>query len=59
MRNKKRDMMKKGKKVNKKSKEINIKKKKKKKKMLVGWFVWFYCISTIVGYLTPNPFLCK
>ena len=22
-------------------------------------FVWFYGISTSVGYLTPNPFLCK
>ena len=21
--------------------------------------VWFYGISTFVGYLTPNPFLCK
>ena len=27
-------------------------------KMLV-WFGWFYGISTFVGYLTPNPFLCK
>ena len=26
--------------------------------MLV-WFVGFYGISTFVGYLTPNPFLCK
>ena len=28
---------------------------------LVGlvWFVGFYGISTFVGYLTPNPFLCK
>ena len=26
---------------------------------LVGWFVEFYGISTFVGYLTPNPFLCK
>ena len=26
---------------------------------LVGWFVMFYGISTFVGYLTPNPFLCK
>ena len=25
----------------------------------VGWFVGFYGISTFVGYLTPNPFLCK
>ena len=25
----------------------------------VGWLVGFYGISTIVGYLTPNPFLCK
>ena len=23
------------------------------------WFVRFYGISTFVGYLTPNPFLCK
>ena len=23
------------------------------------WFVGFYVISTFVGYLTPNPFLCK
>ena len=25
------------------------------------WFglVWFYSISTFVGYLMPNPFLCK
>ena len=28
------------------------------KKGLV-WFVGFYDISTFVGYLTPNPFLCK
>ena len=31
-------------------------------KDLVGWLVgWlgFYAISTIVGYSTPNPFLCK
>ena len=30
--------------------------------MRVGWLVWFvgfYGISTFVGYLTPNPFLCK
>ena len=26
---------------------------------LVGWLVWFYGISTFVGYLTPNLFLCK
>ena len=27
---------------------------------LFGWLVgWFYGISTFVGYLTPNPFLCK
>ena len=26
---------------------------------LVGWFVGLYGISTFVGYLTPNPFLCK
>ena len=24
----------------------------------VGW-LGFYVISTFVGYLTPNPFLCK
>ena len=24
-----------------------------------GWLVWFYGISTIVGYLTPNPFFYK
>ena len=23
------------------------------------WFVEFYGISTFVGYLMPNPFLCK
>ena len=23
------------------------------------WFGGFYGISTFVGYLTPNPFLCK
>ena len=28
-------------------------------KPLIGWFVGFYGISTFVGYLTPNPFLCK
>ena len=22
-------------------------------------FIGFYSISTLVGYLTPNPFLCK
>ena len=26
---------------------------------LVGWFVGFYGISTFIGYLMPNPFLCK
>ena len=26
---------------------------------LVGWFVGFYGISAFVGYLTPDPFLCK
>ena len=26
---------------------------------LFGWFVGFYGLSTFVGYLTPNPFLCK
>ena len=24
-----------------------------------GWWVGFYGISTFVGYLTLNPFLCK
>ena len=26
-----------------------------------GWLIWFvfYGISTFVGYLTPNQFLCK
>ena len=24
-----------------------------------GWLVGFYGISTFVGYLMPNPFLCK
>ena len=24
-----------------------------------GWFVGFYDMATFVGYLTPNPFLCK
>ena len=23
------------------------------------WFVGFYGVSTFIGYLTPNPFLCK
>ena len=27
------------------------------KRLLVGWLVGIYGISTIVGYLTPNPFL--
>ena len=25
----------------------------------IEWLVGFYGISTFVGYLTPNPFLCK
>ena len=25
----------------------------------VGWLVWFYGMSTFVGYLMPSPFLCK
>ena len=25
----------------------------------VGWLVGFYGILTFVGYLMPNPFLCK
>ena len=25
----------------------------------IDWFVGFYGISTFVGYLTPNPFLCN
>ena len=27
--------------------------------MVMVWFVGFYSISTFVGYLTPNLFLCK
>ena len=27
--------------------------------IIQGWLVGFYGISTFVGYLTPNPFLCK
>ena len=27
--------------------------------LMVGWVVRFYGISTIIGYLTPNPFLYK
>ena len=27
--------------------------------LFVCLFVGFYDISTFVGYLTPNPFLCK
>ena len=33
-----------------------------RKVLLVGWLVGlvgFYDISTLVGYLTPNSFLCK
>ena len=30
-----------------------------KQKTQVGWLFGFYGISTFVGYLTPNPFLCK
>ena len=26
---------------------------------LVGWLVGFYGIPPFLGYLTPNPFLCK
>ena len=26
---------------------------------LIGWFVGFHGISTFVGYLMPNLFLCK
>ena len=26
---------------------------------VVDWLVELYGISTVVGYLTPNPFLCK
>ena len=25
--------------------------------LVVGWMVWFYGISTFVGYLAPNSFL--
>ena len=28
--------------------------------LLIRWFFgWFYGISTFIGYLTPNPCLCK
>ena len=27
--------------------------------LMVGWLFGFYGISTSVGYLMPNPFLCK
>ena len=33
--------------------------KSTKKWFVLVWFVGFYGISTFVGYLTPNPFLCK
>ena len=26
---------------------------------ILVWFVGFYGVSTFVGNLTPNPFLCK
>ena len=26
---------------------------------LIGWLVGLHGILTFVGYLTPNPFLCK
>ena len=26
---------------------------------MIGWLFGFYGISTFVGYLMPNPFLCK
>ena len=37
------------------------KKESKKIKKYLVWFglVWFYGISTFVGYLMPNPFLYK
>ena len=25
----------------------------------LSWFMGFYGMSTIVGYLSPNPFLCQ
>ena len=30
-----------------------------KKDLALNNLVWFYSISTVVGYLTQNPFLCK
>ena len=43
--------------------KLEKKKKKKKKKKLdlkgIIGLVLFYGISTFIGYLTPNPFLCK
>ena len=43
------------------AKERKKERKKKERKKENGLFglVWFYGISTFVGYLTPNPFLCK
>ena len=48
------------------SKNTNTKsiKKTPPNKILDGQYAqrlvdWFYDISTCVGYLTPNPFLCK
>ena len=41
---------------------LNFFKNHLKRKYLIwlfGWLVGFYGISTFVGYLTPNPFLCK
>ena len=55
-----------------KKKEKRMKQGMEKKKMLgeyldiymsrvrkIDWLVWFYGISTFVGYLTPNPYLWK
>ena len=33
--------------------------KKREKRIGRGWLGEFYGMSTLAGYLTPNPFLCK
>ena len=41
------------------SKNWKNKRKKSADDWLVGWLVEFHGISTFMGYLTLNPFLCK
>ena len=40
-------------------KKIILSEKAKSFKYGLVWFVEFYGISTFVGYLMPNPFLCE